>query len=160
MWTLTKKNKRKIQAMDMKFLRTNEGKTRRDRITHEIFKEDQIQNLLTELEGKQLQWFSLVETMDRTRILRMALLSDYCNINPDLNVGMNIILPQAAMTRTFLTHTSLTSENPTQYSTVNHILRQYEHIIHQSFVIRQPCNSLQGPQIPILICHIIMYNYC
>jgi hypothetical protein len=37
--------------MDMKFLRTNEIKTIRDRITHEIFKEDKIQNLLTEIEG-------------------------------------------------------------------------------------------------------------
>jgi hypothetical protein len=31
----------------MKFLRTNEGKTRQDRITHEILKEHNIQNLLT-----------------------------------------------------------------------------------------------------------------
>jgi hypothetical protein len=44
--------------------------------------------------------------MDRTRILRMALLSIQCNINPDLNIGMNIILPQVAMTGMFFMHLS------------------------------------------------------
>jgi hypothetical protein len=88
--------------MDMKFLRTNVGRIS----THEIFKENKIQNLLTELEEKQLQLFSQLETMDRTRILRMALLSSQCNINPDLIVGMNIILPQAATIAMFFTHLS------------------------------------------------------
>jgi hypothetical protein len=37
--TFIKRNKNKIQAMDMKFLRSSEGKTRRDRIRNEIFRE-------------------------------------------------------------------------------------------------------------------------
>lgn len=37
--TFTKRNKNKIQAMDMKFLRSPQGKTRQDRIRNEIFRE-------------------------------------------------------------------------------------------------------------------------
>lgn len=50
--TLTKKNKSKIQAMDMKFLRTTEGKGKQEGIELEINffrKEAEIQNLLIEL---------------------------------------------------------------------------------------------------------------
>jgi hypothetical protein len=45
-WTLTKRNKSKVQTMDMAFLKSNEGNTRRDRNTKEIFREAGIQNLL------------------------------------------------------------------------------------------------------------------
>jgi hypothetical protein len=40
--TLTKRNKNKIQAMDMEFLRSLEGKIRRNRIRNEIFREAEI----------------------------------------------------------------------------------------------------------------------
>jgi hypothetical protein len=39
-WTLTNRNKSKFQIMDMKFLRSTEGRRRRDRITNEIFGEE------------------------------------------------------------------------------------------------------------------------
>jgi hypothetical protein len=58
--------------MDMKFLRSIQRKTRRDRIRNEIFREVGIQNLLIELEKKQQQ-FGHLKRMDRTRIPRTSL---------------------------------------------------------------------------------------
>jgi hypothetical protein len=52
---LEKRNKRKIQAMGMKFLGNSEGKTRRDSIRNEIIRRVGIKNLLTELEKKWLK---------------------------------------------------------------------------------------------------------
>jgi hypothetical protein len=67
------RNKSKIQEINMKFLRSIAGKRRRDRIINEIFREEAgTQNLLTELEKKQLQWFAHVKRMDRTRISRTS----------------------------------------------------------------------------------------
>jgi hypothetical protein len=39
-WTLIWKSKSKIQAMDMKFLRSTEGKTRQDKMRNQILKEE------------------------------------------------------------------------------------------------------------------------
>jgi hypothetical protein len=50
-WTLTKRNKSKIKAVDMIALKNTKGKTRSG-----IFREKvRIQNLFIELEGKLLQ---------------------------------------------------------------------------------------------------------
>jgi hypothetical protein len=49
-WTLTKRNKSKIQAMDMKSLRSDEGKIRNDGIRNYIYyvkKKFGVQNMLT-----------------------------------------------------------------------------------------------------------------
>jgi hypothetical protein len=50
--TLTKRITNKIQAMDITFLRGPERKTRRNRITNYILREDGVQNLLTKLTEK------------------------------------------------------------------------------------------------------------
>jgi hypothetical protein len=50
-WTLTKRNKEKIQAINMKFFRSIVRKVRMDRIRNQMFKEVEMQNLLIELEG-------------------------------------------------------------------------------------------------------------
>jgi hypothetical protein len=55
MWILENRNKRKIEAMGMKFLGSIEGKTRKDSIRNEIIRRVGIQNLLIKLEKKWLK---------------------------------------------------------------------------------------------------------
>jgi hypothetical protein len=69
--TPRKKNKSKIQAMVMEFLRSIEGKTRRDRIRSDIFWAVVIQNQLIELEKKQR--FGHLKRMDSIMITRISL---------------------------------------------------------------------------------------
>jgi hypothetical protein len=55
----------------MKYLMGSEGKTRKDEDKELIFKEEiGIQNMLRELEEKQLQWVHHVRGMDRKRTLK------------------------------------------------------------------------------------------
>jgi hypothetical protein len=73
-WALIKRNKSKIEAMDMTFFRSIEGKTRRGNIRNEILRKGAgVQNLLTELEEKLLKWFYHVKRLDRAMILKRAL---------------------------------------------------------------------------------------
>jgi hypothetical protein len=56
-WTLRKRNKNKIQAMDMKVLRYIEGETRRRKTRSYIFREKVGIWKLIDLNEKLLQWF-------------------------------------------------------------------------------------------------------
>jgi hypothetical protein len=56
----------------MKYLMGSEGKTRKNEDKGLIFREEiGIQNLLRELEEKQLQWIGHVKGMDRKRTLKV-----------------------------------------------------------------------------------------
>jgi hypothetical protein len=61
-WALTQRNKGKIQVMDIKFLRSTEGKESMDRTGAESFRE--VKNLLIESEEKQLQWIGHIKRVD------------------------------------------------------------------------------------------------
>jgi hypothetical protein len=51
-YTLIKRNKSKIKAMNATFFRSIEGKQERDRIRNEIFREAGTENILKGLENK------------------------------------------------------------------------------------------------------------
>ena len=67
-WILNNRQKSKLQAMDMKYLRKVKGVTRRDRIRNEdVRTELQIQSVLEFIENKQLSWWGHLQRMTDTR---------------------------------------------------------------------------------------------
>jgi hypothetical protein len=74
MWTLNKRNQRKMQVMDIKFYMNIDGKTRRVIIRNEILRKGvKVQNLLTELKERRIRWFGNEKRMDETKRARGAL---------------------------------------------------------------------------------------
>ena len=70
-WTLTTKDKSRIQASEMKPLRTIVKKTRRDHIRNEdIRRMVGVIPMLNKIEKRQLQWLGHVERMDEERIAK------------------------------------------------------------------------------------------
>ena len=67
-WKLTKSDKRKIQAVEMKYLRRVRGITRMDKIRNEeIRKNLGIESMSKFIEKRQLSWWGHLQRMDDTR---------------------------------------------------------------------------------------------
>jgi hypothetical protein len=68
---LNKKHKSKIQTMEMRFLRKDVGKSRRDKIRNETIRRNLgVSPLQTEIEELQLRWAGHVLRMGGDRIAR------------------------------------------------------------------------------------------
>lgn len=73
-WTLTQKNKSKVQAAEMKVLRLIKGVTRRDRIRNEDIRRELGLIAVTEVvERNQLRWYGHLMRMGEERLPRQAL---------------------------------------------------------------------------------------
>ena len=73
-WTMTQRDESRVQAAEMKFLRSMVQKTRRDRVRNEdIRKELGVQKLNDKLEQNRLRWFGHVKRMNEVRLPRQAM---------------------------------------------------------------------------------------
>ena len=67
-WVLTQRQKSKIQAVEMKFLRGVRGVTKRDKMRNDRIREDlKIEPIMKSIERQQLKWFGHVVRMEETR---------------------------------------------------------------------------------------------
>lgn len=70
-WTLTDRNMSRVNATEMRFLRKIEGKTRRDRIRNEVFRENlKIKPIEKIIQEKQLSWLGHIYRMPEIRQTR------------------------------------------------------------------------------------------
>jgi uncharacterized protein YukE len=70
-WTLTQKQKSRITSTEMRFLRRIEGKTRKDKIRNQIFRENlNIVPVETTIEQGQLRWLGHVIRRDENRLIK------------------------------------------------------------------------------------------
>lgn len=70
-WVLDRKLKSKIQAIEMKYLRTVKGVTRRDRIRNvDIREELKIKPVLKYIEERQLSWWGHLHRMESDRLVK------------------------------------------------------------------------------------------
>lgn len=68
-WTMTRKEESKVQASEMKFLRSMLGKTRRDRVRNvDVRKEIGVEKVNDKIEKSRLKWFGHVKRMSDGRI--------------------------------------------------------------------------------------------
>ena len=73
-WSLTAKTSSKIQAAEMKVLRTIRGVTRMDRLRNDQIRSDlSVKPLLKEIEERKLRWYGHVKRMDSERLPRKYL---------------------------------------------------------------------------------------
>jgi CRISPR/Cas system CSM-associated protein Csm5 (group 7 of RAMP superfamily) len=73
-WTCTKKEESKIQAMEMKFLRENLGKTRRHKIRNNDIREQlKVDDIKHDMERNRLKWYGHVMCMADERIPKKML---------------------------------------------------------------------------------------
>ena len=68
-WSLTSKTSSRLQAAEMKVLRTIRGVTRMDRLRNDQIRSDlSVKPLLKEIEEKKLRWYGHVKRMDEERL--------------------------------------------------------------------------------------------
>ena len=68
-WTMTRREESKIQASEMRFLRSMIGKTRRDRVRNEdVRKEIGVDKMNDRIERNRLRWFGHVKRMEEGRL--------------------------------------------------------------------------------------------
>jgi hypothetical protein len=66
-WTSTKREESKIQAIEMKFLRLIMGKTKRKRIRNANIREElRMEDIQNQIERNRLRWFRYVKRMMST----------------------------------------------------------------------------------------------
>ena len=72
-WVLTTKDESRLQAAEMKVIRTIMGKTKKDRIRSEVLRRELgVSPLLKDIQLNGLRWLGHVQRMDASRIPRMA----------------------------------------------------------------------------------------
>jgi uncharacterized protein YydD (DUF2326 family) len=73
-WVLTEKDKNRIQAAEMRFLRSTMGVTRQDRLTNEALRKTLNVNSLNNAISKYREkWFNHIGQMDHSRLPRYTL---------------------------------------------------------------------------------------
>jgi hypothetical protein len=73
-WVLTEKDKNRIQAAEMRFLRSTIGVTRQDRLTNEAIRKTLSVNSLNDTSNKYRDnWFNHIRRMDYSRFPRYVL---------------------------------------------------------------------------------------
>lgn len=70
-WTLTEKHKTRLNAMEMRFLRRIENKTKKDKIRNDTYRKNlQMEPVTEKITEGQLRWFGHVCRMPRDRITK------------------------------------------------------------------------------------------
>lgn len=70
-WVTTEKQRQSINSVEMRFLRKIKGKTRRDRIRNEVFREQlNIQPIEWNIEQNQIRWLGHVNRMGQERLVK------------------------------------------------------------------------------------------
>ena len=70
-WSTNKRDRSRIQAAEMRTLRTIVGKTRRDRIRNVKIREDiKVAPILNKIDAAQLRWLGHLERMEEGRIAK------------------------------------------------------------------------------------------
>ena len=82
-WTLQKRHRSKIQAMEMRYLRKVEGVTRLDRVSNEdIRRRLGIEAVLAVADRKKKEWRERIEGMSQERLVRRVFEEDVCGRRP------------------------------------------------------------------------------
>src|SRR5678816_1231974 len=70
-WTTTRKEESRIQAAEMRVLRTMIGKSRRDRIRNEVIREDiGVKKMILKMYVGKLRWWGHLERMEQEKMLK------------------------------------------------------------------------------------------
>ena len=78
-WTLQKRHRSKIQAMEMRYLRKVEGLTRLDRVSNEdIRRRLGVEAVLAVADRKKKEWRERIEGMSQERLVRRVFEEDVC----------------------------------------------------------------------------------
>jgi hypothetical protein len=73
-WVLTEKDKNRIQAAEMRFLRSSMGVTRQDRLTNEAIRKTlNVNSLYDTISKYRHSWFNHIKRMDHDRFPRYML---------------------------------------------------------------------------------------
>ena len=82
-WTLQKRHRSKIQAMEMRYLRRIEGVSRLDRIPNEdIRRRLGVEAVLAVADRKKKEWRERIEGMSQERLVRRVFEEDVCGRRP------------------------------------------------------------------------------
>ena len=82
-WTLQKRHRSKIQAMEMRYLRKVEGVTRLDRVSNEdIRRRLGVEAVLAIADRKKNEWRERIEGMSQERLVRRVFEEDVCGRRP------------------------------------------------------------------------------
>ena len=82
-WTLQKRHRSKIQAMEMRFLRKVEGVTTLDRVSNEdIRRRLWVEAVLAVVDRKKKEWRERIEGMSQERLVRRVFEEDVCGRRP------------------------------------------------------------------------------
>ena len=82
-WTLQKRHRSKIQAMEMRYLRKVEGVTRLDRaLSEDIRRRLGVEAVLAVVDKTKKEWRERIEGMSQERLVRRVFEEDVCRRRP------------------------------------------------------------------------------